>query len=89
MDVFQSNLIQKALQYMKSIPFKIVKDLVKLFFIVAIDSCISSPAVEFKRLTLLHSPPQSLCILEVNEIFSKYFANYYKITLRNILKISH
>ena len=27
-----------------------------------------------------HSPPQSLCIMEVNEIFSKYFANHYKIT---------
>ena len=27
-----------------------------------------------------HSPPRSLCIMEVNEIFSKYFANYYKIT---------
>ena len=28
----------------------------------------------------IHSPPQSLCIMEVNEIFSKYFADYYKIT---------
>ena len=27
-----------------------------------------------------HSPPPSLCVMEVNEIFSKYFANYYKIT---------
>ena len=27
-----------------------------------------------------HSPPESLCIMEVNEIFSKYFAYYYRIT---------